>query len=231
MIKYSTKFHYSKEVRKMTLQDKDLVAVWPKAALIYFCVFLPLSFILPEQFAWENGPIEMTQNITLLFGVFWNLCIYFRPSPVSRNRVWLLLAGFFLLLFGREISWGRIFFLKEITKKGPVFWSIKSFPHYRFIHGCIGVYMFMDILFLVKSVCWHSALQCVKQGRRVMVLVILAAVLTLLGDKGLLLHSFVDETIEEFSELFIYLSLLYFSKLYKTLTSTVYIKTAEYSPL
>lgn len=64
-----------------------------------------------------------------------------------------------------------------------------------------------------------------------MVLVILAAVLTLLGDKGLLLHSFADETIEEFAELFIYLSLLYFSKLYKALTSTVYIKTAEYSPL
>lgn len=55
--------------------------------------------------------------------------------------------------------------------------------------------------------------------------------LTLLGDKGLLLHSFADETIEEFAELFIYLSLLYFSKLYKALTSTVYIKTAEYSPL
>ncbi|MCH3950271.1 MAG: hypothetical protein LKE33_04940 [Acidaminococcus sp.] len=215
----------------MTLQDKDLVTVWPKAALIYFCVFLPLSFILPERIAWENGPIEMTQNMVLLFGVFWNLNTYFRSSSVSRNKIWLFLAGFFLLLFGREISWGRVFLLKEITKRGPVFWSMKSIPHYRFIHRCIGLYMCMDILLLVKSVCWHTALQCVKQSRRVMVLVILAAVLTLLGDKGLLLHSFADETIEEFAELFIYLSLLYFSKLYKALTSTVYIKTAEYSPL
>jgi hypothetical protein len=215
----------------MTLQDKDLVTIWPKAALIYFCAFLPLSLILPERIAWENGPIEMTQNMVLLLGVFWNLNTYFRPSSVSRNKIWLFLAGFFLLLFGREISWGRVFLLKEITKKGPVFWSMRSIPHYRFIHGCIGLYMVIDILFLIKSVCWHSVLQCIEQSRRVTLLVILAAVLTLLGDKSLLFHSFVDETVEEFAELFIYVSLLYFSKLYRKVTSTVYIKNTEYSPV
>lgn len=213
----------------MTLQDKDLVTVWPKAALIYFCVFLPLSFILPERIAWENGPIEMTQNMVLLFGVFWNLNTYFRSSSVSRNKIWLFLAGFFLLLFGREISWGRVFLLKEITKKGPVFWSMKSLPYYRFIHGCIAVYMCMDILLLIKAVCWRSALQCIHWSRRITVLFLLATILTLLGDKGLLFHSVVDETIEEFAELFIYISLLYFSGLYRKITSAVYIKTAEYS--
>jgi hypothetical protein len=213
----------------MKLQDRDLVAIWPKAALIYFSAVFPLSFILPEQIAWENGPIEMVQNITLLFGVCWNLYTYFRPSSNSRDKIWLLLAGFFLLLFGREISWGRVFLVKEITKKGPVFWSMKSLPHYRVIHRCIGLYMCMDIMLLIRAVCWHSAFQCIKRSRGIMVLFILATVLTLLGDKSLLFHSYIDETIEEFAELFIYISLLYFSKLYKKVTSTVYVNATEYS--
>ena len=41
-------------------------------------------------------------------------------------------------------------------------------------------------------------------------LTVLAAILALMGDKGQLFHDFRDETMEELSELFVYLQVFFF---------------------
>ncbi|BFK75845.1 hypothetical protein I3500192B8_03340 [Acidaminococcus intestini] len=46
-------------------------------------------------------------------------------------------------------------------------------------------------------------------------LTVLAAILALMGDKGQLFHDFRDETMEELSELFVYLQIFFFIHRYR----------------
>ena len=177
---------------------------WPRAAILYFFVLFPLSFLLPGPFAWENGPIEMGQNMILLTGIIWSIYHYTQETHLHRPSYWLFAASFFLLLFGREISWGRIFLLKEMTETGPVFWSMKDLPYHRVIDGAIGLLSAAVIHLFYQSVNVQKTLHCLKKNRLMFLLTVLAAILALMGDKGQLFHDFRDETMEELSELFVY---------------------------
>ena len=188
---------------------------WPRAAILYFFVLFPLSFLLPGPFAWENGPIEMGQNMILLTGIIWSIYHYTQETHLHRPSYWLFAASFFLLLFGREISWGRIFLLKEMTETGPVFWSMKDLPYHRVIDGAIGLLSAAVIHLFYQSVNVQKTLHCLKKNRLMVLLTVLAAILALMGDKGQLFHDFRDETMEELSELFVYLQVFFFIHQYR----------------
>lgn len=188
---------------------------WPRAAILYFFVLFPLSFLLPGPFAWENGPIEMGQNMILLTGIIWSIYHYTQETHLHRPSYWLFAASFFLLLFGREISWGRIFLLKEMTETGPVFWSMKDLPYHRVIDGAIGLLSAAVIHLFYQSVNVQKTLHCLKKNRLMFLLTVLAAILALMGDKGQLFHDFRDETMEELSELFVYLQVFFFIHQYR----------------
>lgn len=188
---------------------------WPRAAILYFFVLFPLSFLLPGPFAWENGPIEMGQNMILLTGIIWSIYHYTQETHLHRPSYWLFAASFFLLLFGREISWGRIFLLKEMTETGPVFWSMKDLPYHRVIDGAIGLLSAAVIHLFYQSVNVQKNLHCLKKNRLMFLLTVLAAILALMGDKGQLFHDFRDETMEELSELFVYLQVFFFIHQYR----------------
>lgn len=136
---------------------------WPRTAILYFFVLFPLSFLLPGPFAWENGPIEMGQNMILLTGIIWSIYHYTQETHLHRPSYWLFAASFFLLLFGREISWGRVFLLKEMTETGPVFWSMKDLPYHRVIDGAIGLLSAAVIHLFYQSVNVQKTLHCLKR--------------------------------------------------------------------
>lgn len=188
---------------------------WPRAAILYFFVLFPLSFLLPGPFAWENGPIEMGQNMILLTGIIWSIYHYTQETHLHRPSYWLFAASFFLLLFGREISWGRVFLLKEMTETGPVFWSMKDLPYHRVIDGAIGLLSAAVIHLFYQSVNVQKTLHWLKKNRLMFLLTVLAAILALMGDKGQLFHDFRDETMEELSELFVYLQVFFFIHRYR----------------
>ena len=188
---------------------------WPRAAILNLFVLFPLSYLLPGPFAWENGPIEMGQNMILLTGIIWSIYHYTQETHLHRPSYWLFAASFFLLLFGREISWGRVFLLKEMTETGPVFWSMKDLPYHRGIDGAIGLLSAAVIHLFYQSVNVQKALHCLKKNRLMFLLTVLAAILALMGDKGQLFHDFRDETMEELSELFVYLQVFFFIHRYR----------------
>lgn len=78
-------------------------------------LYIPFVFIikvfLPENAARENGPIENFQLVLLLIGVY--LCWEaLRKTTLKKSKyIWQAGILFFLLLFGRELSWGRAMFM------------------------------------------------------------------------------------------------------------------------
>ena len=52
--------------------------------VVYFLLIVPVAFVMPNYLAWENGLLEMLQNMVLFFNVI--LC-FFVFSQNSRTAV------------------------------------------------------------------------------------------------------------------------------------------------
>jgi hypothetical protein len=102
----------------------------PASRRLAWCLWLaflacyPLSQWMPPAWAWENGMLENIQVALLLAGALWALLAWrrLRPGPAAvlaacAVPVWLLLAG-------RECSWGAVFLPPlGFDKDGPVYAS------------------------------------------------------------------------------------------------------------
>ena len=75
--------------------------------IVYLFAIIPVSYIIPISWAWENGPIEDAQAVVLFIGFIMSLKY---ASHARFSGMWYTAATCFLLMTGRELSWGRVFF-------------------------------------------------------------------------------------------------------------------------
>ena len=168
--------------------------------------FIPLLFTDPS-FAWENGPLEMAQNVVLFFETCLFLYFY-RGAKGSRYQgLWLTTAGLFLILFGRELSWGRVFFFKEMASYGPAFYSLREIPYGFLVNWVVGALMLLTLFGLFRYAPWRDIWKEIPKPWVILAAVILMMVLSTLGDKEKILHTVFDQTIEEYAELLMYILL------------------------
>lgn len=168
--------------------------------------FIPLLFTDPS-FAWENGPLEMAQNVVLFFETCLFLYFY-RGAKGSRYQgLWLTTAGLFLILFGRELSWGRVFFFKEMASYGPAFYSLREIPYGFLVNWVVGALMLLTLFGLFRYAPWRAIWKEIPKPWVILAAVILMMVLSTLGDKEKILHTVFDQTIEEYAELLMYILL------------------------
>lgn len=168
--------------------------------------FIPLLFTDPS-FAWENGPLEMAQNVVLFFETCLFLYFY-RGAKGSRYQgLWLTTAGLFLILFGRELSWGRVFFFKEMASYGPAFYSLREIPYGFLVNWVVGALMLLTLFGLFRYAPWRDIWKEIPKPWVILAAVILMMVLSTLGDKEKILHTVFDQTIEEYAELLMYVLL------------------------
>lgn len=124
--------------------------------LVLFAVLiLPVSGFLPDWVNFENGPIENTQVILLLGCAL--MCVKFARDTLSSpsHKMWLPSAGIFLILAARELSWGRVFFIKEYSAAGePILIASSEMPFRTAIHGFIGVLAVLCLYGLIRFVPW-----------------------------------------------------------------------------
>lgn len=179
-----------------------------RGAALYAVLLIPISYCMPPYLAWENGLIEMLQNAVLLG----NACMaayFFRKTAgqaaLTAHRLWLAAAAYFLLLLGRELSWGRVFFPTGMDSHGPTFISMSSVPGHEIIHGIIGVYTAAVLCSLVICMPWKRIMHAIPFPKFLFCLLAAAAAVASCGDKGLLFHSYMDANAEELAELLAYL--------------------------
>lgn len=187
----------------MNIEKKIMQIKW--GALLYLLLIIPIGCEIPEWIAWENGPLEMLQNIVLVICI--GICLYFWRQSMGKtvHTVWLASAGYFFLLLGRELSWRRVFFQTHMTAHGPVFISMHSIPHYEVMYGFIGVYMLVVFAAIIMYMPWRRIFFALPLPKLLLTILILASLLAIMGDKGQLFHTYVDENIEELAELLAYI--------------------------
>ena len=162
---------------------------------------VPLAFVLPVEFSFENGLIENTQVIVLLIEAIFIL-------SVRSESVWLqrfLAAGFVLIVF-RELSWGRVFFPIGMETYGAVFVDMADYKYrlqvYIFLAIYIAAMLFMLIRFVpVKKIFFG------KQPLAAFGVIFIAALFNYMGDHGLIIGKACGQVLEEFNELILYMTL------------------------
>ncbi|PWM79844.1 MAG: hypothetical protein DBY32_03020 [Phascolarctobacterium sp.] len=115
---------------KIQLAPQDILSI----VLLAGCY--PLAQVLPPECGWENGLIENTQAVLLLFGaMFCFNCAYYSVKGLGYTIGWL-----YFIMFLRELSWGRVFFpTGAVDELGPKFVSMSSIPQHDLINTAIGL--------------------------------------------------------------------------------------------
>ena len=104
--------------------------------------------------------------------------------------------------------------LKTMTDHGPVFVSMHSLPHHVVIHGIIAVIIMVTMLAFIVLMPWRRIFLEIPVPVPAFILIIAAAIVAAIADKGLLTGGPFDENLEEEMEFLVYLLQLYFVRWY-----------------
>lgn len=102
---------------------------------------------LPPSFGDENGVVENLQVVILVGATI--ISMFKIRSAEGRTRL-LWIAGFLfcVLLAGRELSWGRVFFPPMETGNFP---PVKALPYGPLVYPLIGVTMLTIIGLIIRG--------------------------------------------------------------------------------
>lgn len=99
-------------------------------------VALPLGFLLPASWGYENGPVENTQVIVILLS---GVVLYGASKWGVGSRSTKLLQLWFIpvvmLVAARELSWGRVFYPGE----HGLFLPLKALWYGKMVYPGIGI--------------------------------------------------------------------------------------------
>ncbi|MDQ0203058.1 hypothetical protein [Pectinatus haikarae] len=188
---------------------------WKKQAVNSFEILLlifilPLSFILPDSFAWENGPLESTQVIVLVAAALINFYFFYK----RRHNFQLTISGFFLLLTGRELNWGRCFFPLGIGPDGPILVPMNQIPHHAIINIIIGIFIMVVLAGFIFTTPWYKIFSYHLFPVKLLVYSCICTLFSITGDSGHFFGKYKGELLEELGELLLYLLLLHISLYY-----------------
>ena len=171
--------------------------------IAFVAVFLsvPLTFVLPVEWSFENGFIENAQVIILIVGAILILNIHSSMKWFQR----FFAAGLVLIAL-RELSWGRVFFPVAMEELGPVFISMAEYKYRVPVYIFLTVYILAMIFMLIYLVPLRKIFQY-NQPFAIFAAIIIAAILSLIGDHGWLIGKEHGQILEELNELIIYVNL------------------------
>lgn len=175
--------------------------------VLWLLAIYPISAMLPGWASFENGPIENAQAGVLF--LFSGMCLLFYCNQsLPHRKMWLPSAGVFLILAGRELSWGRVFFTTGYDpESGPIVISASDMPFYTEIHVMVGVFAVLCLVGLIRWVPWKQIFRDIPVPWMRLVMLIICVILVTLGDHHSMFHTIRDQMIEELAELLMYLQL------------------------
>ena len=102
---------------------------------------------MPRSFGDENGVIEISQVAILIGATIISFCKA-RKAEGHTRLLWIAGFLFCILLAGREISWGRVFFPPMENGNFP---PVKALPYGPLVYPLIGVTMLSIIVLIIRG--------------------------------------------------------------------------------
>jgi hypothetical protein len=164
---------------------------------------------LPCSWSWEDGPVENAQVIILAVGMVLSLWWGYKAKAVKHiafARFWIWMALGWLILVGRELSWGRVLFVMNPGSHEPAFISLHDLKFGFIIRLLPIILMLLWVFGLIRSKFYRIPFQLVRERRfpvSEFAITLLAVVLMNLAE-GIINSQIMEET----TEAIMYLSLI-----------------------
>jgi len=123
------------------------------ALLLAFLACYPLSRIMPPAWAWENGVVENAQAIALVMGAVLAWLAWRRLRPQAAALIAACAVPVWLLLAGRELSWGAVFLPPHGFDAGGPIYTSRVLWYRPLVPAFAGV-----ILLIVLVAAWRHRL-------------------------------------------------------------------------
>jgi len=193
-------------------QQKGSLSVY---LLKYFLLMIVvLSYFvgsyLPPSWGWENSPLEWSQVVilslgALLTGGWWHQARSAGQYRHARFFAWAI--PLWLLMVGRELSWGRVLYPIGVDPvSGPYFISVSQLPYGPIVYPVLTVIIVTWLFAVIKYKLYAIPYELFQQNRfptSEFFLVILSFLVAYIAEKQL--HY---EIMEEIVECVAYLSLI-----------------------
>jgi hypothetical protein len=201
-----------KKNRHFSLEDKPDIFI-NVILLLSFLSAYPLAIVLPDFWAWEDGPLEWLQAGIL----FANVIIAFRYSQKTSHKIWtqywLAQIPFWLILFSRETSWGAAFLpIKSFDiQHGPGLIPLRELWYRPIVYPTLAILFLTTVLLISKYKLYKIPLQLLKEKRFPLfplTIAIFAASAATCFEKDLwLLPGVLNQILEEYLETVCYIGI------------------------
>lgn len=184
-------------------------------ALVILCIlaviFIGLSFVLPIEYSYENHFLENLEVVILFLGIV--ICIGKIRDFILYDSIKFYVASIiiYILMIGRELSWGRVFYPIGIDKNGEqIFVKVHELWYGSVVYPIVGILILIALILLGvyfyqsrrQGICWYIPL-----GEFLFFIVI-----SILGqcvfDRGLVQFGNYNQLLEESCEIIAYIALI-----------------------
>lgn len=184
-------------------------------ALVILCIlaviFIGLSFVLPIEYSYENHFLENLEVVILFLGIV--ICIGKIRDFILYDSIKFYVASIiiYILMIGRELSWGRVFYPIGMDKNGEqIFVKVHELWYGSVVYPIVGILILIALILLVvyfyqsrrQGICWYIPLG------EFLFFIVTSILGQCVFDRGLVQFGNYNQLLEESCEIIAYIALV-----------------------
>ena len=184
-------------------------------ALVILCIlaviFIGLSFVLPIEYSYENHFLENLEVVILFLGIV--ICIGKIRDFILYDSIKVYVASIiiYILMIGRELSWGRVFYPIGMDKNGEqIFVKVHELWYGSVVYPMVGILILIVLILLGvyfyqsrrQGICWYIPLG------EFLFFIVTSILGQFVFDRGLVQFGNYNQLLEESCEIIAYISLV-----------------------
>ncbi len=184
-------------------------------ALVILCIlaiiFIGLSFVLPIEYSYENHFLENLEVVILFLGIV----IYIGKIRdfILYDSIKFYVASIiiYILMIGRELSWGRVFYPIGMDKNGEqIFVKVHELWYGSVVYPMVGILILIVLILLGvyfyqsrrQGICWYIPLG------EFLFFIVTSILGQCVFDRGLVQFGNYNQLLEESCEIIAYIALI-----------------------
>lgn len=184
-------------------------------ALVILCIlaiiFIGLSFVLPIEYSYENHFLENLEVVILFLGIV--ICIGKIRDFILYDSIkfYVALIIIYILMIGRELSWGRVFYPIDMDKNGEqIFVKVHELWYGSVVYPTVGILILIALILLGvyfyqsrrQGICWYIPLG------EFLFFIVTSILGQCVFDRGLVQFGNYNQLLEESCEIIAYIALI-----------------------
>jgi len=184
-------------------------------ALVILCIlaviFIGLSFVLPIEYSYENHFLENLEVVILFLGIV--ICIGKIRDFILYDSIKFYVASIiiYILMIGRELSWGRVFYPIGMDKNGEqIFVKVHELWYGSVVYPMVGILILIVLILLGvyfyqsrrQGICWYIPLG------EFLFFIVTSILGQFVFDRGLVQFGNYNQLLEESCEIIAYIALV-----------------------